>query len=233
MNTALLSSIKEILECDNELDPKLKANSCNYSQQLEPSDELILIPEDTAFSDLKILDYDVIIIDIPPYLSNKLPEILKISDFVLVPTKAGIFDIMAIRATIGLIKEAQKVNKNIQAGIVFNMVKSKSSITKEMRQLLLEYDIPVLNSVISDKVSYIRSLITGGILSSKDYNTKGEMTSLVNELKAGWGVFLNGVIYVLILSPFISYCCLSYKKLNTQNPELKSAFANLTGKDNN
>jgi chromosome partitioning protein len=161
----------------------------SLSQILKPSDELILIPEDTALSDLKNLGYyHVIIIDTPPYLSNKLPEIFLISDYILLPTKAGIFDLMAIRATIGLIKEAQKVNINIQAGIVFNMVKSNSSITNEMRQLLLEYDIPVLDSVISDRVSYIRSLITGGILSSKDYNAKVEMTSLVNELLNRIGV---------------------------------------------
>ena len=160
----------------------------SLSQIIKQSENLKLIPENTALGDQKSLEHDVIIVDTPPYLSNKLPEIFAVSDFVLVPTKAGIFDIMAIRATIGLIKEAQKVNNKLQAGIVFNMVKSNSAITTEIRQLLIEYDIPVMESVITDKVSYTRTIITGGILSSKDEKAKKEMLSLVDELLNRIGV---------------------------------------------
>ncbi|MDB4927036.1 ParA family protein, partial [Mucilaginibacter sp.] len=55
-------------------------------------------------SDIPHLNYDLVIIDTPPYLSNKLTELFQLSDFVLVPTKAGFFDVMAIRSTLALIK---------------------------------------------------------------------------------------------------------------------------------
>ncbi|WP_217452220.1 ParA family protein [Mucilaginibacter humi] len=50
--------------------------------------------------EIKELNYDLIIVDTPPYLSNKLPELFGLSDFILIPTKAGFFDVMAIRSTI-------------------------------------------------------------------------------------------------------------------------------------
>ncbi|GAB4032899.1 ParA family protein [Spirosoma gilvum] len=40
----------------------------------------------------KLTEYDLIVIDTPPYLSNRLEELFSISDYVLVPTKAGILD---------------------------------------------------------------------------------------------------------------------------------------------
>ena len=82
---------------------------------------IIKMPEE--IQSIKNLPYDLIIIDTPPYLSNMLPDIFKISDFILVPTKAGFFDLMAIRSTLGIIEASIKENSNIKAGIVFNMIK--------------------------------------------------------------------------------------------------------------
>lgn len=49
---------------------------------------------------IPLLDFDLILIDTPPYLSDILQQLLKISDFVLVPSKAGFFDAMAIHSTL-------------------------------------------------------------------------------------------------------------------------------------
>jgi chromosome partitioning protein len=70
--------------------------------------------------DIPKLDYDLVIVDTPPYLSNKLNELFQFSDFVLVPTKAGFFDVMAIRSTLALIKFSQAKNPQLKAGIVLN-----------------------------------------------------------------------------------------------------------------
>jgi chromosome partitioning protein len=81
------------------------------------------------------LDYDLVIVDTPPYLSNKLSDLFLISDFVLVPTKAGFFDVMAIRATLALIKFAQAKNTGLKAGIVLNMIKPRSGVTRDVTEL--------------------------------------------------------------------------------------------------
>lgn len=132
--------------------------------------------------DIKNLNYDLIIVDTPPYLSNKLPELFSLSDFILIPTKAGFFDVMAIRSTIALVNDAQVKNPDIQAGIVMNMIKPRSGITKEVSGLLEDMATPVLKTLIHDRVSIARSSITAGVLQGSDAKAKSEITSLAEEI---------------------------------------------------
>jgi chromosome partitioning protein len=128
------------------------------------------------------LQYDLIIVDTPPYLSNKLPELFSLSDFILIPTKAGFFDVMAIRSTIALVKDAQVKKPEIQAGIVMNMIKPRSGITKEVSGLLESMETPVLKTMIHDRVSIGRSSITAGVLHGSDAKAIDEITTLAEEI---------------------------------------------------
>jgi chromosome partitioning protein len=128
------------------------------------------------------LDYDLVIVDTPPYLSNKLSDLFLISDFVLVPTKAGFFDVMAIRATLALIKFAQAKNTNLKAGIVLNMIKPRSGVTKDVIALLNSFGMPLFETMIHDRVSITRSVITAGVLNGSDAKAKDEITSLAEEI---------------------------------------------------
>jgi chromosome partitioning protein len=141
----------------------------------------ILFPP-TQLEDIRSLPYDILIIDTPPYLTNTLVGLFQISDFILVPTKTGFFDVMAIKSTIALIKQAIEKKPQIVAGIVLNMVKSRSAITEEVKHVLSDYGVGILNTMIFDRVSYIRSTLTGGVITSDDKKAKEEMTDLVNEI---------------------------------------------------
>ncbi|WP_448698267.1 AAA family ATPase [Mucilaginibacter sp. AW1-3] len=132
--------------------------------------------------DIQKLAYDLIIIDTPPYLSNRLPELFLRSDFILVPTKAGFFDVMAIRSTIALINEAMANAPGIRAGVVLNMVKPRSGITNDVRGLLETLEVPLLKTIIHDRVSIARSSMTLGVLQSGDQKAKDEVTMLAEEI---------------------------------------------------
>lgn len=126
--------------------------------------------------------YDIAIIDTPPYLTTALPEFFGYSDFVLVPTKASILDIMAISATIELLKKAQSQRPNLKSGIVVNMVKSRTSITEDMKEVLQQYEFPMLEAMVSDRVSYTRSPISGGVFETDDEKAKDEILNLAKEI---------------------------------------------------
>ncbi len=102
---------------------------------------------------IKDLSFDLIVVDTPPYLSSKLPALFEISDFILIPTKAGFFDVLAVRSTIGLVHEARRRSPDIKAGVVMNMIKPRSGITKEVHILLESMDITLLNTVVHDRAS--------------------------------------------------------------------------------
>lgn len=143
--------------------------------------DLVIIGADQV-ADIEKLAYDLIIVDTPPYLSNKLPDLFLRSDFILVPTKPGFFDVMAIHSTIALINEAIAKSNSVRAGIVLNMVKSRSGITNDVRELLENMDIQLLDTVIHDRVSIARSSMTLGVLQSRDKKAKDEVTTLAEEI---------------------------------------------------
>ena len=130
----------------------------------------------------KLTGYDLVVIDTPPYLSNRLSELFAISDYVLVPTKAGILDAMAIRATISLLRQSMDLKPALKAGIVLNMVLPRTSLNEEVKEILVEYGIPLHDSTLSQRVSYTRSPMTKGVFGSDDHRAKEEVVSLANEI---------------------------------------------------
>lgn len=142
--------------------------------------KLVGLPE--KLEDLQLFTEDIVIIDTPPYLSANLISLFEISDFILIPTKAGFFDAMAIKATITLIREAQSRGGKAKTGIVLNMINPRTGLTKKIINLLKEHSVPLLDNQITHRISYVRSLINGGVVNSKDKKAKTEILNLAEEI---------------------------------------------------
>lgn len=151
-----------------------------YHAKEDFPDLTILLAE--KVDDIIKLDFDLVIVDTPPYLSNKLTDLFLLSDFVLVPTKAGFFDVMAIRATLALLKFAQAKKPDLKAGIVLNMIKPRSGVTKDVADLISAMGTPLLKTMVYDRVSITRSAITAGIMTGSDQKAKEEFTALAEEV---------------------------------------------------
>ena len=105
-------------------------------------------------------DYDFIFIDTPPYLTDKLSELCNLADVIVIPTKAGVLDLLAIKSTIDIIEQS---GNNKKALIVFNMVKPKTTLTNEIKDQLKDYEIKISKNMISDLVSFSRSVLVNGV----------------------------------------------------------------------
>ncbi len=103
-------------------------------------------------------DYDFIFIDTPPYLSEDLFNLISEASLILIPTKIGVYDFLAIGKIIDLVKDQGKENKTL---IISNMVKPNTTLTAEMNEALNNYgDVNVSKNYISDLVSFTRSSVT-------------------------------------------------------------------------
>ena len=147
-----------------------------------------LIPATKNLTLLRETANDLIIVDTPPYLTDQLEELFSISDYILVPTKVGFFDVMAIRSTIALIEKAQVKNTQLKTGIVLTMVKNRTSLNSEIKSMLNSIGKPVLNTMVSDRVSYTRSALIGGIHKTEDIKAKNEMMGLADEIFTAMGL---------------------------------------------
>lgn len=136
-----------------------------------------IIAYEDDISSIPKLDYDFIFIDTPPYLSNHLPSLIQMADLILIPTKAGILDLLAIKSTIELITNENKMDKAI---VVFNMIKANTTLTLDILIGLAEYQIRIADTHISDLVAFTRSVLVGGVKSDK--NAQHQLDNLTREL---------------------------------------------------
>jgi len=143
--------------------------------------KIIANPAGSALPDIANMTERFVVIDTPPYNNNHIADLFAMSDVVVIPTKAGIPDVMAIRSTVGFVKAAQARNKKLKAGIVINMIKPNSALTESIREQLAKYDLPVL-AEIGDRVSYGRSILSGGVVAGEDVKAINEINQLVNTI---------------------------------------------------
>lgn len=161
------------------LETDLQGSLTDTQDQLE---NITYIPFDGNLARLKELPYDLLVIDTPPYLTSQLSDVFAISDYVLVPTKVGFYDVLAIRSTVELLKQTQQQRPTLRYGVVMNMVKPRTSMNKTIQDLLTTYEIQPLKTTIADRVSYTRSAIMGGIFLGDDEKAKEEMLALADEI---------------------------------------------------
>lgn len=153
----------------------------DHQGSLNSIKELSEIPIFTEenFSEILKSDYDFIFVDTPPYLSEKLPKLFDLADIILIPSKAGFLDILAIRSTIQIVEETKNKHK---AMIVFNMVKPNTSLTNEIREQLEEYKVKVSKTMLSDLVAFTRSVLVNGVEDSP--NAQKQIDNLTKEVLA-------------------------------------------------
>jgi len=123
------------------------------------------------------MDYDFIFIDTPPYLSNHLPCLIKLADLIVVPTKAGILDLLAIKSTLELIEQENRTESTL---VVFNMIKVNTTLTLDILIGLEEYNVKIANTHISDLVSFTRSVLVKGV--KNDSNAQNQLDNLTKEI---------------------------------------------------
>lgn len=151
----------------------------DYQGSLNNIRELSKVPifTEDKLNELIQSDFDFIFIDTPPYLSEKLPELCNLADVIVIPSKAGFLDILAISSTINIVEQSGNKDKAI---IVFNMVKSNTSLTDEVKQQLNEYNIRVSKTMISDLVAFTRSVLVNGV--SENSNAQKQIDNLTKEI---------------------------------------------------
>lgn len=137
---------------------------------------------DTNLQEIKNFTHDIILIDTPPYLFKNIKDLAKMSDLVIVPTRAGILDTIAINQTLEILLEVITKEKIL---VVLNLIKSRTSITGDVYREIRKSQVPIAKTRISDLVDFTRSIVNNGLTQTKsqyqiDALTKEVLTKLIS-----------------------------------------------------
>ena len=145
------------------------------------------IDRPTIERDLKhIAHKDFVVIDGAPQAADLAVSALKAADFVLIPVQPSPYDIWATAELVDLVKQRiELTDGRLQAAFVVSRAIKGTKIGGEVAEALAGYDLPVLETRITQRVSYPSTAAAGTTVLDSDPagDAAAEVRALSTELK--------------------------------------------------
>jgi chromosome partitioning protein len=166
-------------------DPQGSCLTWAAHRQKEKLFTVVGLPKATLHKDVPGLaqDYDDVVIDGAPQVSEISRSAIMASDFVLIPVQPSPLDIWAAVDTVKLVKEAQIFRPDLKAAFAVSRRIVGTAIGRDVSDVLAQYELPVLEGCISQRVQFAESLAEG--LSIPEVAPYGDAGREVSKIMAG------------------------------------------------
>ena len=151
-----------------------------------PAFSVVAMPKATIHKEIDLLaaDYDDVIIDGPPRVTELARSIILASDIVVVPLQPSPMDVWAAAETIDLVREAQNYKPGLKVCLLVNRKVRNTAIGRDVRKALAQLEVLVLNTDIVQRVAFAETAATGEtVLPQRRSKAAKEITKLVDELR--------------------------------------------------
>ena len=131
-------------------------------------------------------NYDVVILDGSPQLSELANATMLASDLVIVPISPSAFDFWSLDKFLSRFRQAQQMKEDLELYILLNKFNEAQNIGKDLSESLrTEFpDIRRLNSTIAERVAYKETSSQGmSVTEYKDKKAKEEIENLREEIE--------------------------------------------------
>lgn len=127
--------------------------------------------------------YDFILIDTPGNLTDIASSAISFSHLCLIPIQPSPYDVWSSQAMIELVKIRQGINENLKAAIIINRAIPNTIICKEVIAEMQKCEMPVLQQIVNQRVSYAHSVGIGQtVINEKNIDAFKEIVSLGKEI---------------------------------------------------
>ena len=169
-----------------DADPQGSARDWAAARSDKTPFSVIGLDRPTVHRDLPALakDFDHVVIDGPPRVSDLARSAIIAADIVVVPIQPSPYDVWAADEVIKLIQEASVFKENLKSVFAINRKITNTAIGRDVAEALGSYDIPVLKSSVSQRVAFAESAASGQTVLETDRNGSAarEILALVDEL---------------------------------------------------
>ena len=146
-----------------DADPQGSARDWATARKDEPPFTVVGLDRPTIHRDLPNMakNYDHVVIDGPPRVSELARSAIAAADLVLIPVQPSPYDVWAAQEVIDLIKEASVFKEKLKSVFVINRKIANTAIGRDVLTALAEFDLPIMRSQVCQRVPFAESAATG------------------------------------------------------------------------
>jgi len=128
--------------------------------------------------------FDHIVVDAPPALTQITQAIAAASDLAIIPLAPSSLDIFSSRETIQLVKDTRRNHRGLVAKLLVYRKIPGTRLAAEARDAINAYGLEVFDTEISQRIAYVEAIISGvSVLKYAPHSVAAEeIRSLCNEI---------------------------------------------------
>ena len=147
-----------------DADPQGSALDWAAAREGDPLLPVVGLPRPTIHREIDGLarDYDHVIIDGPPRVTDLARSAIMAVDLVLIPVQPSPYDVWSAAEVIGLVEEARIIKENLKAVFAINRKIVGTAIGRDVRDALGTYDgVRVLDAEVAQRIVFAESAAQG------------------------------------------------------------------------
>lgn len=107
-------------------------------------------------------EYNYVVVDCPPSVhAPQTTAVLELTDIALIPVQPSPVDLWATVYIEEAVEKARNKNTMLKAFLVINQMESRTTLSKLVREALLEIGLPVTNTALRRRAIYRNSVLEG------------------------------------------------------------------------
>ncbi|MCS7293289.1 MAG: ParA family partition ATPase [Gloeomargarita sp. SKYBB_i_bin120] len=171
-----------------DADPQGSARDWAAARQRPHHFPIVAIDRPTVHKEVPKLapDYDYILIDGPPRVTDLARSCIIAADVVLIPVQPSPYDVWAAQDIVRLVQEATVIKPNLKSVFVINRRITNTAIGRDVKEALAGFGLPVLQTSLAQRVVYAESAARGEVVmeTAPASPASQEVYALVQELLA-------------------------------------------------
>lgn len=103
-----------------------------------------------------------VVVDCPPTVQGEtVAAIMRMAHLALIPILPSPIDLWASVDMALAVKQAQRDNPDLHACLVLNQLESRNALSRDMREAVAEFDVPVLSAGMQRRAAYRSAAVEG------------------------------------------------------------------------